>query len=106
MWRIAKGGHEGVLHCVGRESVDRVTLARRTAEAFGLDPRLVDVGPPDPAAVAGMRVPYDTTLDAARTAERLGVELPSLDEMLARLPAELDASGVAQAARSEQEAAA
>ena len=90
MWRIAEGGHEGVLHCVGGESVDRVTLARRTAEAFGLDSELVDVGPPDPAVVAGMRVPYDTTLDATRSAERLGVELPSLDEMLAGLRAELE----------------
>jgi dTDP-4-dehydrorhamnose reductase len=106
MWRIAEGGHEGVLHCVGGESVDRVTLARRTAEAFGLDPGLVDVGPPDPEAVADMRVPYDTSLDATRSAQRLGVELRSLDEMLARLRAELDASGAAQTARSQREAAA
>jgi dTDP-4-dehydrorhamnose reductase len=91
MWRIVEGGHEGVLHCVGGESVDRVTLARRTAAAFGLDPDLVDVGPPDPSAVAGMRVPYDTSLDATATARRLGVELPSLDAMLARLRAEMGA---------------
>ena len=90
VWRAVDGGHEGVLHCVGGESVDRVTLARRTAEAFALDPEMVDVGPPDPAAVGTMRVPYDTSLDATATAKRLGVELPDLDSMLGRLRAELE----------------
>jgi dTDP-4-dehydrorhamnose reductase len=90
VWRAVDGGHAGVLHCVGGESVDRVSLARRTAEAFGLDADLIDVGPPDPAALGTMRVPYDTSLDATATAERLGVELPSLDAMLRRLRVELD----------------
>jgi len=90
VWRAIEGRHEGVLHCVGGESVDRVTLARRTARAFGLDEDLVDVGPPDPAAVGTMRVPYDTSLDATATAARLGVELPDLDAMLGRLRAELE----------------
>jgi dTDP-4-dehydrorhamnose reductase len=89
MWRIIEGGHEGILHCVGGESVDRVTLARRTAEAFGLDAGLIDVGPPDPAAVGAMRIPYDTSLDATATAEQLGVELPDLDTMLGRLRGQL-----------------
>jgi dTDP-4-dehydrorhamnose reductase len=95
IWRIVEGGHEGVLHCVGGESVDRVTLARRTARAFGLDEGHVDVGPPDPAAVGTMRVPYDTSLDATATGARLGVVLPDLDAMLARLRAELDAQVLA-----------
>jgi hypothetical protein len=46
--RVVDGRHEGILRCVGGESVDRVTLARRTAEAFGLDVELLEVGPPDP----------------------------------------------------------
>jgi hypothetical protein len=90
VWRAIAGGHEGVLHCVGGESVDRVTLARRTAEAFGLDPEMIDVGPPDPAAVGSMRVPYDTSLDATATARRLGVDLLPLDAMLGRLRVELE----------------
>jgi dTDP-4-dehydrorhamnose reductase len=90
MWRVIEGGHGGVLHCVGGESVDRVTLARRTAEAFGLDAGLIDVGPPDPEAVGAMRIPYDTSLDATATAERLDVELPDLDTMLGRLRDELE----------------
>jgi dTDP-4-dehydrorhamnose reductase len=90
VWRAIEGGHEGVLHCVGGESVDRVSLARRTAQAFDLDPEMVDAGTPDPAAVGTMRVPYDTSLDAAATARRLGVELPDLETMLGRLRMELE----------------
>jgi dTDP-4-dehydrorhamnose reductase len=102
VWRVLDGGHEGVLHCVGGESVDRVTLARRTAQAFGLDAELIDVGPPDPAAVGTMRVPYDTSLDARATAQRLGIELLSLDAMLRSLRVELDTGALARrgAARS------
>jgi dTDP-4-dehydrorhamnose reductase len=79
----------GVLHCCGGEHVDRVTLARRAAEAFGLDPALVRTGPP-PEPPAGA-VPYDTRLDARATARVLGVELPELDTQLARLRNELEA---------------
>jgi dTDP-4-dehydrorhamnose reductase len=102
VWRVIEGGHDGVLHCVGGESVDRVTLARRTAQAFGLDAELIDVGPPDPAVVGTMRVPYDTSLDATATAQRLGVELLALDAMLERLRLELDDGQLASrgAARS------
>jgi dTDP-4-dehydrorhamnose reductase len=102
VWRVLDGGHEGVLHCVGGESVDRVTLARRTAEAFDLDAEMVDVGPPDPAALGAMRVPYDTSLDARATAERLGTGLLSLDAMLRNLRVELDTGELARrgAARS------
>ena len=80
--RIAAGGHTGVFHCCGGESVDRRGLALRTAEVFGLDGDLLDFGPPpDP----GFPVPYDTRLDARATAAALGVELPDLDEQLRRL---------------------
>jgi dTDP-4-dehydrorhamnose reductase len=90
LWRVVEGGHEGILHCVGGESVHRVELARRAVEAFELDGDLLDVGPPDPAALPPAPVPYDTSLDATATAVRLGVALPSVDTMLARLRAELD----------------
>jgi dTDP-4-dehydrorhamnose reductase len=104
VWRVLDGGHEGVLHCVGGESVDRVTLARRTAEAFDLDSEMVDVGPPDPAALGTMRVPYDTSLDARATAERLGTGLLSLDAMLRSLRVEFDTGELARrgAARSAE----
>ena len=80
--RIAEGGHRGIFHCCGGESVDRRTLAQRTVDVFGLDGDLLDFGPPPPQP---WPVPYDTSLDATATAARLGVELPDVDEQLRRL---------------------
>jgi dTDP-4-dehydrorhamnose reductase len=104
LWRVVEGRHQGVLHCVGGESVDRVTLARRTAEAFGLDSEQIDVGAPDPAALGTMRVPYDTSLDATASAARLGVELPDLDAMLARLRLALDSGELGDGPRATRSA--
>lgn len=86
--RALERGRTGILHCCGGEHSDRAGLARRAAAAFDLDPDLIDTGPPPAGAIPG-RVPYDTRLDARATAAALGVELPDLDTMLARLRAEL-----------------
>jgi dTDP-4-dehydrorhamnose reductase len=80
--RIAEGRHSGIFHCCGGESVDRRTLALRTAEVFELDPGLLEFGP---APEQAWPVPYDTSLDATATAAALGVELPDLDDQLRRL---------------------
>lgn len=80
--QIAEGGHRGVYHCCGGESVSRRELALRTVEVFGLDGGLLDFGPP-PAPP--FPVPYDTRLDARATAAALGVELPALEDQLRRL---------------------
>jgi dTDP-4-dehydrorhamnose reductase len=88
IWRALELGATGVLHCCGGEHADRVTLARRAAAAFGLDPELVLTGPPPEPP--DQPVPYDTRLDAAATAARLGVELPDLGAQLARLRRELE----------------
>ena len=80
--RIAAGGHTGIFHCCGSESVDRRTLAERTVAAFDLDPDLLDFGP---APEQPWPVPYDTSLDATATAAALGVELPDVDTQLRRL---------------------
>jgi dTDP-4-dehydrorhamnose reductase len=85
MWRLIERGLTGTFHCCGGESVHRVELARRAAAAFGLDEALLRVGLPDPAVLAGGRVPHDTSLDARATAAALDVELPGVDAMLARL---------------------
>jgi hypothetical protein len=82
----------GTLHCCGGEHIDRVALARRAAEAFGFDPERVSVGAPDPAMLGSGAAPYDTSLDATRTAQRLGVELTGIDELLGRLRAQLEAA--------------
>jgi dTDP-4-dehydrorhamnose reductase len=88
IWRALEREVTGVLHCCGGEHVDRVTLARRAAAAFDLDPDRVRTGPPpEPPATP---VPYDTRLDAHATAAALGVELPDLDTQLARLRHEME----------------
>jgi dTDP-4-dehydrorhamnose reductase len=87
--RLGEREAYAVLHCCGGEHVDRVTLARRAAQAFGLDPALIRTAPP-PEPPAGA-VPYDTRLDATATARALGVELPDLDTQLARLRREMEA---------------
>jgi dTDP-4-dehydrorhamnose reductase len=93
IWRALEREATGVLHCCGGEHADRVSLARRAAVAFGLDPALVRTGPP-PEPPAGA-IPYDTRLDAAATAARLDVELPDLDTQLARLRHELEEAACA-----------
>jgi dTDP-4-dehydrorhamnose reductase len=75
----------GILHCVGSEHIDRVSLARRAVAAFGLDESLLSAGPPQER----MNAPYDTSLDATRTAETLGVTLPSVDDLLSGLKEQL-----------------
>jgi dTDP-4-dehydrorhamnose reductase len=92
IWRAIERGATGILHCCGGEHADRIALARRAVAAFGLDEALLDVGPPDPAALPAGGVPFDTRLDATATAARLDTELPDLDTMLARLRAELEPS--------------
>jgi dTDP-4-dehydrorhamnose reductase len=89
MWRALEVGATGVLHCCGGESADRVGLARRAVDAFGLDGGLLDVGPPPADALPPVPVPRDTSLDAAATAATLGVVLPDLDTMLHRLRREM-----------------
>jgi dTDP-4-dehydrorhamnose reductase len=91
VWRALERGVTGTLHCVGGEHVDRVGLARRAVAAFDLDEALLEVGPPDPAALGGGLIPHDTRLGATATAAALGIELPSLDTTLERLRLELQA---------------
>ncbi|HEX7299878.1 MAG TPA: sugar nucleotide-binding protein [Solirubrobacteraceae bacterium] len=95
LWRLVERGLAGTFHCCGGEAVHRVELARRTVAAFDLDPALLRTGPPDPAALPPAPIPYDTSLDATATAQRLGVTLPDLDTMLGRLRHELDTGELA-----------
>jgi dTDP-4-dehydrorhamnose reductase len=89
IWRALEREVTGPLHCCGGEHADRVTLARRAVEAFGLDGDLLDVGTA-PDGTGGAFVPVDTRLDATFTARALDAELPDLDTTLARLRAELE----------------
>jgi dTDP-4-dehydrorhamnose reductase len=89
VWRALEQEATGTLHCCGGEHASRVELAQRAVAVFALNPDMLETGPPPPASVPMEGVPYDTRLDARATAERLGVELPGLDEALARLRAEM-----------------
>jgi dTDP-4-dehydrorhamnose reductase len=80
--RVVAGGHTGIFHCCGGESVDRRTLAERTVAAFELERELLEFGPPPAPA---WPVPHDTSLDATATADALGVELPDLNAQLQKL---------------------
>ena len=90
IWRALERDAGGTLHCCGGEHADRIGLARRAVDVFELDEELLEVGPPDPAALPPGGAPFDTRLDAAHTAHVLGVELPDLDTMLGRLRAQME----------------
>lgn len=92
VWRALTREVTGILHCCGREHVDRVGLARRAIDVFELDPDLLDVVPPPDHVIAARGIPRDTRLDARATARALEVELPDLDTMLRRLRAEVESS--------------
>jgi dTDP-4-dehydrorhamnose reductase len=94
LWRIVAEGREGIFHCCGGESADRAALARRAADAFELDPELIELVPPDPEALPPGPVPYDTSLSAQATAAALGITLPDLDGMLGRMRRELDSGAI------------
>jgi dTDP-4-dehydrorhamnose reductase len=91
MWRILDRDLDGISHCCGGESVDRRTLATRAAEVFDLDASLLDLGMEPPPEALPAAIPYDTSLDATRTAAMLDVELPDVAEMLRRMCMELTA---------------
>jgi dTDP-4-dehydrorhamnose reductase len=89
MWRILERDLDGIFHCCGGESVDRRTLAARAVEVFELDPALLDLGVTPPEDALPAAIPYDTSLDAGRTAGALDIELPDVTEMLQRMCREL-----------------
>jgi dTDP-4-dehydrorhamnose reductase len=80
---------DGILHCCGAEHTDRVSLARRAATAFDLDPALVKTGPAPAEAGSG---PFDTRLSSEVTARRLDTTLPDLEDLMRVLREELIAS--------------
>jgi dTDP-4-dehydrorhamnose reductase len=82
MLEIAELGLRGVFHCCGGEAATRMQLARSAAEVFELDGSLLRGGAPDADALPPAPIPYDTSLDARRTAAALDRELPSIRDLL------------------------
>jgi len=83
---------EGVFHCCGSEAIDRRALALRATEAFGLDPELLDFGPPPAEALPPGPVPYDTSVSGRATERALDTRLPDVETLLAGLRAEREGS--------------
>jgi dTDP-4-dehydrorhamnose reductase len=90
LWRALAGQATGVIHCCGGEHADRVGLARRAIEAFGLDGGLLDVAAAPARVLGDEAIPSDTRLDGVATAQALGTALTLLGPMLARLREEID----------------
>jgi dTDP-4-dehydrorhamnose reductase len=92
-WRIVSTGLVGTFHCCGGQAIHRAGLARAAVDAFELDEELLAFGPPPVDALPPAPVPYDTSLTATATAATLGVELPSVDDLLRRMRVEVDSVG-------------
>lgn len=71
-----------IFHCSGAVSTTRRELAEATVDIFGLNRSLLRFGPAPPEAFAGQRIPFDTSVSAEATAERLGTPLLPLAELL------------------------
>jgi dTDP-4-dehydrorhamnose reductase len=80
--RIIARDKQGVFHCCGGESISRMGLAHTAAEVFDLDASLLQSGKPDWGDLAGVSIPYDTSLSATYTAEQLDYQLPTIRQLL------------------------
>ena len=82
----------GVFHCCGRDAVGRMELAHLACDVFDLDPALLRSGPPDPEAMPGAPIPYDTSIVAPRTSQLLDRETVGVRELLVRFREEYEAA--------------
>jgi dTDP-4-dehydrorhamnose reductase len=81
--RIVEKDRQGIFHCTGGEAIGRHEFARLIAETFGYDPALIRLVSHGAEVPDGVRIPYDTSVSAARTAQELNYRLPSVHELLA-----------------------
>lgn len=89
--RIGELGRPGIFHCCGADAMNRHDFAQRVCDVFGLDAELLRVGPPDPRAMGTEPIPYDTSLDATKTSQRLGIGLLGIRDLLTRFRDEYSA---------------
>lgn len=80
---VIAGGHRGIFHCCGSTATTRRELAEAAVAVFELDRSLLRFGPAPVEAFAGQRIPFDTSVSAIATSERLGTPLLSVDQLLA-----------------------
>ena len=81
---------DGILHFAGGTVVTRRELAHATCDAFGLDPDLLDFGPPPDEARLPAPVPYDTSMSAVTTMARLDAQAHPIEDQLRALRRELE----------------
>lgn len=98
MLTITRQGAAGIFHCCGGEGLSRTEVARRSAEAFGLDINLIREASVDAQQLQGWQgipIPEDTRLNGAETARVLNHPLLSFDESLAKLKIQLETGSLA-----------
>ncbi len=95
--RIIEKDRNGIFHCTGSSTVDRMGLALATAEAFELDAELITSGPGDFSGTGPAPIPIDTSLDATATGAALDYDLPDLDRLLEIFRHEVDQNELAPA---------
>ena len=83
---------DGVFHCCGRDAIGRMELAELACDVFELEPTLLRSGPPDPAAMPGAPIPYDTSIVAPRTSLLLQREPVGVRDLLVRFRTEYEAA--------------
>lgn len=81
---------DGVLHFACGTVVTRRELALATCDVFGLDPELLDFGPPPDEARLPAPVPYDTSMAADTTMARLGAQAHPIEAQLQALKREVE----------------
>ncbi len=82
----------GIFHACGGESIGRWDLAQLTCDVFGLDSTQLDTGPPDPQAMPGAPIPYDTSLTSPRTSSLLARSPTPVRSLLERFREEYEAA--------------
>lgn len=88
--KIAQADAQGIFHCVGGESIERMAFAQRVAQAFGYDPQMIQAAAPPNDLPPAARIPADTSLDAQHTAQVLNHRLLDVQELLRRFKREME----------------
>lgn len=94
--KIAQTDAQGIFHCIGGESIERMAFARRVAQTFDYDPEMIQPAAPPNDLPPAARIPADTSLDAQHTARVLNHRLLDVQDLLARYKRELEVREVGE----------
>jgi dTDP-4-dehydrorhamnose reductase len=82
--RIVDQDKKGIFHCTGGEAIGRHAFAHLIAETFGYDSSSIELVAHGAGMPDGTRIPYDSSVSAARTARELDYELPKVSDLMAK----------------------